>query len=471
MFPGRLARRRPGAEVETEMRRAVRSTLNIIASAAADHFGILVLVKRSAHRAGFRLRAVVPNEFLVLFPTEPPTAEGFAERERRQAAAAARLARRWARQDANAVAALFARYDQAGVNAGISWPRTSSAVAEGLASRVGQPADWARRLMSEDARAELVAPFVSRVVRSSRPEEVADLLDGCLRESRWAPAVIPSFLTEPAFPDSFCETAMSLLGGYAAYVQGLTTRGQIPEKTLGRVLAEGPEDAAIAAAIGEWSRAGKGAVRPKVARQWRSAVLRAESDGGHSDYWLGEMLAADPELSHDWLSRRAKAGELMVLFSLDHHLAVRGAVNGLDEAGQSCVLSAVHGSFGVELIAAALVGDSVERYGQFLRDQSNRRLHLAPLARQVDEVWAGFAVRALDAGYSVTECVHAARAGGISFSGPESAAWGAEEAAFGRLAASDDDDVASLGRRGAQVAREAREAAERRERDEAVRGG
>jgi len=150
-------------------------------------------------------------------------------------------------------------------------------------------------------------------------------------------------------------------------------RGQVPEQTLAGLLHH--EDPAVAsgAAVGEWYADPRGTVRQSLASNWRAAILETPTD----QHLTSDILRSDPTLAHDWLLRRVS--EERMLGDVDVEPSVEAALAVLDREQRLSVLRSIRPGSMYRSLAAAIIGDDLRLYGDFLRDTHLTEVHVWPL--------------------------------------------------------------------------------------------
>ncbi len=129
-------------------------------------------------------------------------------------------------------------------------------------------------------------------------------------------------------PIQLLEEALSAVDEGVAETVCMGSR--IPRGTVKRLLTHSCEGVSTGAAIGLWLAEPQGAVPEDLEAKWTEAILKATA-GDDNAYWLGEILAQNPPLAREWLSRRAADEGIRYRFYLpDAYEKAVGALNPQD---------------------------------------------------------------------------------------------------------------------------------------------
>jgi hypothetical protein len=235
--------------------------------------------------------------------------------------------------------------------------------------------------------------------------------------------------------------------------------GRIPVTTMLRLLGHSDRVVAAAAAIGEWNSASRGEVRSELRDSWRAAVLRtptSESSGGPPDqgldFWLGTILASDPDLALDWLRARLDQPESLP-FSASHS-PFADAIGGLSSVQRTRLLDSLRplpdNRLFVRELLTLMIGRDVELFQVLLERGDLAATRLAPLRGRPDPEWAELANLALKQGASAEEVIdevfsvsHASAGFGIEY-------WPTWATAFGSLLSDLRPEIREIGRLGSE---------------------
>src|SRR5262249_31551113 len=149
-------------------------------------------------------------------------------------------------------------------------------------------------------------------------------------------------------------------------------RKQVPEGTLLRILQDGADEVAGAAAVSEWQADRQGQVRESLRVAWRSAIARCPT----SDYGIGEILKTDPGLA---LLLPVAHLDSMAQRNIESDQTIGDALSGLGAAGRRTLLGSLPGDWFDERFISMLIDDDLDIYRHFLSVPRTADQHLAPL--------------------------------------------------------------------------------------------
>lgn len=260
--------------------------------------------------------------------------------------------------------------------------------------------------------------------------------------------------------------------GMASLIETLCVRGQIPEATLIRILQHPDPLISGKAAIGEWLAEPQGEIRKSVYNEWRAAMLHIQED----EYWLGQMLSKDSLLAFEWLKKHIGSGSI----PYEEVQIIKEAIKPLGFEERRELLKLMPADTWRPELVVSLIGDSLELYRIFLRDESKKTFHLLPLHGFKDdeigeevwneEEWVTKAKAALDAGYKPEDIASAIFSHWTSWSGSESEMWARWLARYEGLCSNSDPRIRKAGEIGKARAKKEYERALAEERREAIYG-
>lgn len=461
-FPGML-RGHVSDEVIEVARTGAEQMLEDIAALGRDHSGIVTWTARLAERAG--LTPSLPEDreadFQVLFPKEDFRGDHTA-RLRRQHAAADELAARWAGENPTTVAARLTRYDREAVLSGHRWPWLTDVAAEGIARRAADQIEWIDALVANEARPELVAPFLQRMMEAGGGQ-VGYVWHRLFDTVKYRWLCLSVALRAPSLPDDVLARTLASISKAPELVEWACLRSEVPAGVLARLLQHEAGAVAAAAAKGVWAAGEPGQVPADLYKSWRSAVVEHVK----SDYILEAVFAHDPTIARDWLVARAREDEQ---FWSRHDDAFEKAVSVLDVETRRELLSTLRAGAGPVGLFGMLVGDNPELFRILLSRKELESVHLEPLYGRPTQQWAKMVKIALEAGYSPAELASAPHSLGWSWTGNESAMWQGWVDAFAPLEEHQDGRIREIGRLGREWAERQRDAAAEREHAERVYG-
>jgi len=149
---------------------------------------------------------------------------------------------------------------------------------------------------------------------------------------------------------------------------------------------------------------------------------------------------------------------------------IEDALGVLDQEQKLSVLRSIRPGSMYHSLAAAIVGDDLQLYGEFLRGDELTRVHAWPLVDKPTGSWSEKARLALAAGFSVEQVAEAAFLSITGWSGNESDMWERWVGWFSELLAHKDEGVRSVAECGVAHAQQKRDQALGEERDENVYG-
>jgi hypothetical protein len=315
-------------------------------------------------------------------------------------------------------------------------------------------------------------------VRSGLPgweNRLAEALDS----DDLAAAALELSLTIPELSESLRLAAIACAAPFAAMVETWALRGEVPTEVIGLVLSEGAPEVALAAAVGHWLADNRGAVEPALAAAWRRVILGARgraADGhridGNLSYWLGEILASDPDLALAWLQTEIEAAPPAGSFLLLKKEPASYAAKALGPVQRRNLLAAARFGGLDSSLVRLLVGDDPELFKVLLAREDLRSIHLAPLGRIPDSSWWVLAAIALEAGIAPADLARASLdLDEDGWSGSDAEHRKKWVSAFASAPAAAAPGLTEVARIGHEIATHLVAEANRNERQEAMRGG
>jgi hypothetical protein len=427
------------------------------------HPGVLHKAAEYARELGWDLAVPSDPEFETLFPAERLRAGDWQAVQEGQLSAVRELAERWGEGDPMQVAERIAKLEAAAEDVKKTYPRHTPVLCEEIAGRTERPMGWLRALLNNSVSPDLVAPLLSTSA-SSAEEGWEEAARKCLETPALEFATISVTLTTPDPPPGLLSDVSERLGRFVNAVEVYCMRSQVPEETLACLLRHEDPKVAAAAAGGEWHANPRGGVREGVESDWRAAMLKAPAD----QHLISDILRSDPTLAHDWLLRRVS--EERILGYVDLEPTIEEALSALDQEQKLSILRSIRPGSMYHSLAATLVGDDLELYGAFLRDNELTQVHLWPLVSMPTGSWPEKARLALAAGFSAKQVAGPAFLSITGWSGNESDMWERWIGRFSELLSHEEEGVRSVAEHGVAHARERKRRALGEERDEAVYG-
>lgn len=457
-YPGR-SRASLTRDFVDDLRSFAIQMLRELEGLAGSRLGILRWVKKTGINIEANLTIDIDPEFEAIYPVENP--RQWEKSQREQSEAASKLADNWIEKDPATIAARLQQFDQEAAAAGITWPRWSPFVTGRIADIVANPIAWFSAMFDARVRADLVGPFLARVIRDKNPR-VAELIDACLRDVDYRSLGVYFVLRMPSPPSDALKQALDSVANMPDLVRAGCFSGEIPVENVLRLLQHPSPDIAEAAALGEWQAAPGQSVRDSLRSAWRDAIVRASDISFDAEL----ILVADALLPFEWLKARIK-NDSMGMWR--HGNALDAAIKLMNKVQRVELLNLLPGRGWSHDLTKRLVDGDVDVYKALLADASLKRLHLHPLDARPDETWINLAAAAMDAGYSAEE-IKTATIGYLQWCGKESDMWKQWVTDFERLLSLSDPRIAEIGRLGYSEAVERRDTALRKERMEDVYG-
>jgi hypothetical protein len=468
-YPSRSAPNGVPTAAEPVIRGVLDRAVRVVAAASEGHPGLLKHVRGIAMDRVAELSIDVDAEFETIFPDDPYLEDHNAVLAA-QAEKARQLGRTWATSNARLTARRFVSLENEAIGAGITWPRYASTVAATIAENCESPVEWADALIEAGGWQDVITPFCRRAMQTLSRSEWNDILLRCLSSPAFHFVAVDLCLTQAEFPPDLRKETIAIMDRFSLYAETAFLRGQVSTAVAKEILSNSEGELLKATAVGLWLAEPQGQIPAELAVLWRRAVLENDTDERVQDHWMAQILSHDPRLAHDFLRRRLNDQRFIFLSSLDHHLAVKAAVEALDNDGRRCILNRLPDRWGTDSLVQALVADDTEVYRAILRDRLKKGIRLSPLARDMDSGWVHLALVAIDEGIGIDAIVGATVHRGGVWSGSESNRWRVSLEAFEVLSSSPDSDVAALGSRGKQVVQRELSRALIEERGEDVRG-
>lgn len=393
IFPGRF-----GGSSSEEQDRIFRATAQSVVESfsklAIGRPGVLSVLRNKASYFGITLAVEVDADFEILFPEEAfHDPRGWEAARKEQAERGRQLAATWLNGSPTALARKLVWCAREGALHARTLTDYSRWFCLILAEGLADARPWLAAMISEEAPADHIAPFLDQVIKQ-RDEGWLQLLLDCSRKPDLAGSSLAIFLTLPEQEQVLEEEMSRNLIGRSGIITNDIHAGAIPMFRLSRLL-KSDDDAILTAVVDRiWQRRNEVAIPGQLTSEWRSAVVRSSID----DYWLGEMFAVDAELAYMWLHDRVTR----------EPTAYRGREPATDDAvsvlsieqRRSLLEAASDDVYSAEGIVTKLVGDSAELYRHLLGCRKTKRIHLAPLSEDIDDAWVRLAICALDVGYT-----------------------------------------------------------------------
>lgn len=278
---------------------------------------------------------------------------------------------------------------------GVGYTRLIPAFAHILAQHTKEPLEYVNAILRTNLSADILFPFLKKAVNEAQIGwELA--VETCFGDQRFHAVTteIILMLVEP--PVSLLERALQALSQFPRLGESLYLRNALPEELLSSLLRHPDVSVAQAAALAEWQCDPKGIVREWLRPAWERTIVDHCTD----DYWLGEILKSERHLAFTWLESRIKSDEFEVY---RFERAIAAAISGLEQSKRRCLLEIVPDRYGYNGIVAQLVADDLDLFSYLLTLKHLKKLHLAPIAGDIDIGWCGKVKLASGTGYTPDE--------------------------------------------------------------------
>ena len=453
-------------KISDEVRNLVRSfavqILSDIVTLAREHPGILHWAGQVSLDARFDISIPLDREFEILYPIEERLNWHDAEAKHRPIVQA--LAREWVSKSPQNIAEKMAWIEREAQSAETKWPRWTTYLCSEMSHAVESPVTWARALIKEGCDGDLILPFLRNSVEVGE-QGWRDLIGECLSQAGLKGVTISIIMTMKDPPEELLAEVLGSLSGYDQLIDTLCVRGEIPEKTVRRLLLHEDPTIAGAAAQGEWYANPKGKVRESIKTEWRNALARSRQE-----HFISVVLVNDSELAYDWLMNFLQDE---VSDTYKYERALRAAFSALDLEAKKSIMEIIPPNLSYGELVHNLIGNDLELYGLLLNETRLQLFHLVPLTWQDRETWVEKAKLALKAGYSTNDIAHAAYGfpiRSISWTGKESLVRKEWLERFESLCSHEDERIRAIGAVGKAEAEAEFQEALREERDEDIFG-
>ena len=438
--------------------------LRDLAALSHDRPGVQIELREIGRQFRVRIEATRDQDFEDLYPPRFKSERAMELDDR--------LIDRWRRRRVDDIALSLARVQTEAERASLRYPPWAALrLCARLAQTLPDPVGATKAFVKHELPAALVAPFLHELAKRDR-SEWASMVHCCLRRDRYREIGFEAAICHPAPPSDVLSAALDNAGDMANVIEACFSQGLIPRTTTRTMLQCSDARVAGPAAIGHWQAVNQEGRDGTLDEDWRRAILRAPVGGTgpvHDDYWVGEIMSADPLLAEEWLLLKFGPRGDLHFWRVEH--AVTRIVMTLAAERRTRVLMGLRPDPWNEELVKLLVGDDHEIYGKLLGIQSLARLHLAPLTGKPDgHGWRAKALQALAHGRATDEIAEATLGRSHEWSGSESEMWTGWRCAFEALTDDNDRRIVRIGERGAEITKEYESLALARERDGAVHG-
>lgn len=447
-----------GADLEQEETAALRvvsqQMIRDLEARAERRPGLWSSLRRWADVVHLPLDRAGDEDFNTLYPSEyhlPP--ESWQQEEEKQRTAARDLARDWSTAIPVESARRLAGYEREAQVFGHRESVAFHSFGETLAKEVAAPESWVGALIEHRVSANLVSPFLHRIVSQQRPGWF-DCLRDVLHIEKYGTLGAMEALRVEGLDSELLAVAIEKI--HPHLIEGACRWGDVPLGTLKFLLRHPRAEIALAAATGEWACDPKGEVHSEIEQDWRTVVLDAGAGGGierlrRSNHHLKEILRSAPDVASDWLRARLRdAGDYEVV-AVDGVYAA--AVRALGEDQRASILNELPETYFGGRLALLLVGRSPRLYRRLLGLRHLADHQLEPLAGgPPGGDWPELAELALEAGYEPMHVAAAAFYPPMTISGSGVEHWNRWREAFARLLQSSEGRLHSVAEQGLAIA-------------------
>ena len=298
-YPGRIGF---GKGLDGETARAFRDVATRVIESMARIFearpGVLRRLEELVGTTGLDVEIKVPDEFSTLFPQRWRGEGEFKDWSRRTEEQVELLSKSVAERSGEETAGMMVDADAEALAVGLTYPRLTVQLAQMMAAGTDEPEALLAALTERQASADLVLPFLDRVVELERAGWEG-ILEAALADPGVAGAAIQVALVRPC-GDHVKRLAIDGASDWVHLVEGLVFRDEIDDVTMG-LLFDAPDQAVrreAAVTLGtEPSTERLAQLAPEMRARWREIMVESPAD----DMWFPGVLESDEQLCSDWL--------------------------------------------------------------------------------------------------------------------------------------------------------------------------
>ncbi len=433
----------------------VARMLRELAAASADRPGLQHELKAIAERRSMSLEVTLDPEYEEVYPKwSLDLSEMRAVRE----SSARAFASRYVGKAPSELAKRLIELEKEAKIADHGWPHVAADACAVIAEEVSEPWAWFDELRAAGCASGCAEPFL-RVGASRLSGSTESRLAQCLEEPQFRGAAIWVVLVGSQWPEALVIHAIEKAPSHPEVIYQLSMVGRLSTVVLDRLLQLPDERVRKAVVEGHWYHLGDEELDESLRTSWRSAILRM-TDGSHV---LPEILQADSELGEAWIAARLEASKTTYL-AHDVTSVLENIAAGLPAQARQRLLSrlSVDASF-PSSVPAALLGDELSTYQEFLANSDMKDHHLGVLEGMPNDRWLERAGAALQAGYAANEVAEASFDGGHSWRGSEAEYWRSWQKSFDDLKSKADEACLAILLEGSRIAAERVERARKRE--------
>lgn len=369
--------------------------------------GVLRRLNEMVETAGLAVEIKVPDEFLTLFPRRWRRKDELKDWSRRNEEQVELLAKSLVERSNDEIARTMVDADTEALAVGITDRRLLIQLAQKMAADAEEPEAPLAALIERRAPADLVLPFLDRVVELQRAGWKG-VLEAALANPGVAGAAIQVALVRPC-GDHLKQLAIVGASDWVRVVEHLVFRDEIDDVTMG-LLLDAPDQAVrreVAVTLGTEPAAERlEQLAPEMRARCREVIIESPAD----EMWMPGILERDEQLCSNWLRgwlERCTEGT-------DEFLVpeVHAAIRRMDAELRVALIGDVpSGSSGPRLkeVLRSLVSDDLA-VAEALFDRSDLvHMREAALLNGPSEAWMNRALLALDRGWAPEQIVSAAQ--------------------------------------------------------------
>lgn len=362
--------------------------------------------------------APLDPEFAILHPQDTRWTKDWDAHRRKQVAAAQALATKWKTYPAGDVAARLATIERTAAEADVQGVAVVDSFCEALAALVTDHHGFASAFVEARLAPNLVAPFAAAL----KGTEFASFISSMSDLQIYAALALDLTLATSPIDKNLLDLTIERAPRRASIVEWRCRR-DLAEEDLEHLLLHPNPEVAIAAAVGVWTREKQVPDGETILKAWRQAVLRSavrDSGDGNRDYWIEQLLQADPELACEWVSEVLLSPNYVQYSTIE---IAKKAIPLMNEAQRRRLVACASAENGSGELLPTIVQDNSALFELLLERDIDKRLKLAALLGPPNASWGDKVALASAAGYPDKDIVRATLPTHWSYSGNESAFW------------------------------------------------
>ena len=463
-FCGRLPRENVPDDIRSWMKSIADGVAARLSAALTDERGVRAHLARTASRAGLTVQVQSDDEFEALFPDENIEAlkEDWQAEQDRQI----EIARAWGRQvselEATVLVGKIMALEREARRGNVTYPRWSPVATEEIALLVPEPERSIPVLIGEGCAADILYPFVLKLVIEQRPGW-QDTVRQLLKDESYRWAALGICLSRPTSPEVGALAVAACDSNVARLLETLCARRELQGSLVVPLLNHPDPIVAGAVAVGIKR---ENMVPSGDSSIWENAIVNYPSD----DYWLGIALQDRLDLVERWVAawcERAAQGKYERVADSMKKLLIE-----MDEDAKIPILklfATSKYSFIIDDLIGGMIGGSLNMVKRIFEDSELKALQNSALALPIDASWLDRARLAVNSGWSLEKVVVEPQFSEHGWTGEESDHLAGFISDFESLPA-DDEVSASIRSAGIKHYTQLRNAALAKEKIEAIEG-